>query len=144
MKISSVTEATAFLKKLDGEVREFYPTESWNRQPASTKLLRRLTADGWDMITKIIEAQDFPCVLNANCYGFTLHIHAEGDRPDAEPETLIIIQDNQFPFPSAELGFSGQEETLCQLALITHSQRNLELLAQYHFEPMMEPLRYAY
>ena len=142
---SSLEDCIAALKKLNRKIRKPHPSEPWNGIAAFDETIRGLTSSEWAIVEEAVRQYELPCLIVSGLYGFALCIHANGGMPGIKPNALLIIEDGQFPFPSAQKGFSGQGETLHRLSPITHNQRNKELLARYGFEPLMyPPEQYAY
>lgn len=106
--------------------------------------LRGLTPAEWEKIKRAVKKYEFPCLLLPGAYGFYLAIHDCGDMFGIKTDALLVISHHQFPFPSAEKGFNGQEETLRRLEPITHRSRNIQLLEFYGFEPLKEVMSYGY
>ena len=87
---------------------------------------------------------DFPCILSHCPYGFGLAIFGPHITPGITPDRLLFIENQQFPFKSAQEGFAGQSLTLRELSRLTHRQRNKDLLVWSGFEALHDPDYYAY
>lgn len=104
----------------------------------------RMTQKEWTQLLALIKRHELPCTLGHTAYGFMFLVHEAGVVQNIQPETILQVGGNQFPFPSARRGFSGQVATLKVLKQVTHSRRNQELLAWSGFHPLSPPHSYAY
>ena len=132
-----------WITSLDSKIRQ--TPSGRGHKPVPHRILRSLEPGEWEEVKRIVGKLELPCRLQGGAYGFSLTVYAQSDEPGILPPVLLVVDSSQFPFPSAQRGFQGQEETLGILASITHSNRNKELLDFCGFEPQHERVEaYAY
>ena len=133
-------DTKARIQKLDSEVHRVIRDGGRTSHHSN----RPLTEGEWEEVLDYIRRYELPCILQPDAYGFALWIHEHDMLPGEIPKYLLRIENGQFPFPSAKLGFAGQEETVRKVAEITHTPRNKEILAWYGFRPLERPEYYVY
>ncbi len=130
--LNSLEKAAAWLIALNQQINK-----EWGK-------FGHLTQTEWKQVLSLVQQYELPCEIGSTGFTWILKFYGHSPLPELRPDCVLQLRAEQVPIPGTEKDLTEQETALGNLAWLTHSKRNRELLKWYHLEPPEDPGYYMY